>query len=99
MGSVRLLNRTRIYFYKTNYSETTPLFGFLTWKVITFLNLDKIYTAWWFIAILLLFGLSLLACTFTTQLPSLKAFKLWKFIAYSKQYKNLKINDNLKLDL
>lgn len=36
----------------------------------------------------ILIGLSLLACTFTTQLS---AFKLWKFIASRKQHKNLKI--------
>ena len=44
-----------------------------------------------------LFGGSLLACTFTTQLPSVKTFKLWKFIASSSQYKNLKVNDNFRL--
>ena len=63
-------------FYKTNYPESNPLFGLLTWKVITILNLDKLYSAWWFIVVLLLFGLSLLACTFTTQLPSVKTFKI-----------------------
>jgi cytochrome c biogenesis protein len=30
-------------------------------------------------------------------LPSVKAFKVWKFIVSGFQYKNLKINDNLKL--
>ena len=66
-------------FYKENYPEINPMFGFLTWKIMTFLSLDKVYTAWWFIIALVLFGSSLLACTFTTQLPSLKTFKLWKF--------------------
>ena len=42
-------------FYKDNYSEIKPMFGFLTWKVITFLNLDRIYTSWWFITVLVLF--------------------------------------------
>ena len=48
-------------FYKTNYPETNPLFGFLSWRLITSLNLDRLYTAWWFIVVLLLFGASLLA--------------------------------------
>ena len=30
-------------FYKENYPETNPLFGFLSWRVITFLNFDKLY--------------------------------------------------------
>jgi len=70
-------------FYQENYPETKPTFGFLTWKVITFLNFDRIYTAWWFIFILILFAASLLSCTFTTQLPSIKTFKIWKF--YNKK--------------
>ena len=83
-------------FYKENYSELKPLFGFLTWKVITFLSLDKLYTAWWFLILLFLFGSSLLACTFTTQLPSIKTFKLWKFMSKPSQYKSLGIQDNIK---
>jgi cytochrome c biogenesis protein len=83
-------------FYKENYSETSPLFGFLSWKVITILSLDRLYTAWWFIVVLLLFGGSLLACTFTTQLPSVKTFKIWKFIAKGSQYTNLKVNNVIK---
>ena len=82
-------------FYKENYPETNPLFGFLTWKIIISLNLDKIYTAWWFLLILLLFAGSLLSCTFTTQLPSIKTFKLWKFNNQVSQYQNLSINDTL----
>jgi len=84
-------------FYKENYPETSPLFGFLTWKLITFFSLDKLYQAWWFVILLFLFGSSLLACTFTTQLPSLKTFKLWKFINKPKRYKNLSIQDDLDL--
>ena len=86
-------------FYKENYPEINPMFGFLTWKIITFLSLDKVYTAWWFIIALVLFGSSLLACTFTTQLPSLKTFKLWKFFNKESQYKNLKVNENIKLGI
>jgi len=85
-------------FYKENYPESNPLFGFLTWNLITFLNLNTIYTAWWFLLILLLFGSSLLACTFTTQLPSIKTFKLWKFLN-KPQYKTLNLTSNIKLGL
>lgn len=80
-------------FYKENYPETNPIFNFLTWKLIIFLSLDKLYTAWWFLLLLLLFAGSLLACTFTTQLPSIKTFKLWKFVTKQSQYKSLTVND------
>jgi cytochrome c biogenesis protein len=86
-------------FYQENYPELNPLFGFLTWKLIKFLSLDRLYTAWWFVILLLLFGSSLLACTFTTQLPSIKTFKLWKFINQPRQYKSLSVKDNITLEL
>ena len=54
-------------FYQKNYPESAPIFGFLTWKIIKFFNLDILYTSWWFTTILFLFGSSLLACTFTTN--------------------------------
>jgi cytochrome c biogenesis protein len=82
-------------FYKDNYSEIKPMFGFLTWKIILFFNLDRIYTSWWFIMMLFLFGSSLLACTFTTQLPSLKTFKIWKFNSQLSDYSNLGVSENL----
>jgi cytochrome c biogenesis protein len=86
-------------FYKANYPETNLVFGFLSWKVIIVLGLDKIYTVWWFLSVLVLFGSSLLACTFTTQLPSVKTFKLWKFLTSKSQYNNLKVNKDLKLGI
>jgi len=86
-------------FYKENYSETSPMFGFLSWKLIIFLGLDRIYTVWWFLLTLLFFGGSLLACTFTTQLPSVKTFKIWKFIANQDQYDTLKVNNDIKLGI
>lgn len=85
-------------FYKENYPENNPLFGFLTWQVITVLNLNKVYTAWWFLLILLLFGGSLLACTLTTQLPSIKTFKIWKFLN-QPQYANLILTSKIEAGL
>jgi cytochrome c biogenesis protein len=84
-------------FYQENYSETKPMFGFLTWKIITFLSLNQLYTNWWFLLLLLLFSGSLIACTFTTQLPSVKTFKLWKFFGKSKSIKALNLSENVNL--
>ena len=86
-------------FYKENYPENNPLLGLITWKVITFLNLDTVYTSWWFLTILFLFVSSLLACTLTTQLPSLKTFKLWKFITKPKQFQRLVLKEKLNQKL
>jgi len=86
-------------FYKENYPEINPMFGFLSWKVITLFNFDRIYTVWWFVLILFLFASSLLSCTFTTQLPSVKTFKIWKFYNNPKQLKELGIASNFNLGL
>lgn len=66
-------------FYQQNYPETAPLFGFLTWKFLTRLNFDHIYTSYWFVGLLIIFGLSLLSCTLTVQFPTLRRLRRWKF--------------------
>ena len=88
-----------INFYKENYSESNPIFGFLNWKIILLLGLDRVYSVWWFLVTLLLFGISLLACTLTTQLPSIKTFKIWKFKSQPNYYINLKICSSVKLGI
>ena len=75
-----------ISFYKTNYPDIAPIFGFLDWRFIYFFNLNKIYRSYWFALILIVFASSLIACTFTTQLPLLKKFKLWRFFKYPNQF-------------
>jgi cytochrome c biogenesis protein len=66
-------------FYQLNYPNTEPLFGFINAKSIFLLSLDHIYTAWWFILIIVLFVMSLFSCTLIRQLPSLKFSRLWRF--------------------
>ena len=70
-------------FYKENYPDSNPIFGFIDWKFIVFFNFDNIYGSFWFALLLLFFTSSLIACTFTTQLPSLKKFRLWQFFGKS----------------
>jgi len=49
--------------YKLNYPLTNRVFGFLSWDIIIRFGFDHIYKTWWFITLILLFGLSLLTCT------------------------------------
>ena len=84
-------------FYKENYPETSPIFGFVSWKFITLLQLNQIYTSYWFIAILALFSATLLSCTFTTQLPSLKKFRLWYFIKDNRKLKSFVSHETFSL--
>lgn len=77
--------------YKSNYPLTNPVFGFLTWDRIINLGLDHVYKTWWFFALISLFGLSLISCTFLQQLPSLKIARRCQFFRTTSQFSRLKI--------
>jgi len=82
-------------FYQENYPEQPALFGFLTWKVLLILGLDHVYRTWWFLAILIMFGASLTACTFTRQFPALKAARGWRFYSQPRQFEKLALSADL----
>lgn len=78
-------------FYRENYPEHPALFGFLTYKVILAIGLDRVYGSWWFLSLLILFGSSLTACTFYRQFPILKAAKRWSFYTKPQSFAKLAI--------
>ncbi len=86
-------------FYQSNYPEHPALFGFLSWKVILILGLDHVYRTWWFLALLVLLGTSLTACTFTRQFPALKAARRWKFYDQPRQFQKLALSAEFATDL
>jgi cytochrome c biogenesis protein len=84
-------------FYQQNYPENPALFGFLTWKLILVIGLNHVYTTWWFLGLLVLFGSSLTACTFKRQLPALRAANSWKFYQQPRQFNKLALGVELAL--
>ncbi len=82
-------------FYQQNYPESPALYGFLTWKVILAWGLNHVYSTWWYLSLLILFGASLTACTFTRQLPALKAARKWKYYQKPKQFEKLALSAEL----
>lgn len=82
-------------FYQTNYPADPALFGFLSWKVILTLGLDHVYRTWWFLALLIVFGASLTACTFTRQFPALGAAQKWKYYNQPRQFQKLALSAEL----
>ncbi|MEL6223530.1 MAG: cytochrome c biogenesis protein [Cyanobacteria bacterium J06627_8] len=82
-------------FYQENYPEDPALFGFLTWKWIAIIGLDHVYRTWWFLSLLILFGASLTACTFTRQFPALKAARKWSFYNRPRQFQKLALSTEL----
>jgi cytochrome c biogenesis protein len=86
-----------VEFYQANYPEHPALFGFLTWKVLLALGLDHVYRTWWFLALLILFGSSLTACTFKRQLPALRWFsRTWNFYTQPRQFQKFALSAEFK---
>ncbi|PSR19540.1 cytochrome C biogenesis protein CcsB [filamentous cyanobacterium CCP3] len=82
-------------FYQANYPDDPALFGFLSWKVILISGLDHVYRTWWFLALLIVFGASLIACTFTRQFPALGAAQNWKYYSQPRQFQKLALSAEL----
>lgn len=78
--------------YKLNYPLTNQLFGFLSWDRILEFGLDHVYKTCWFLTLILLFGVSLITCTFLQQLPSLKIARRCQFFRTTDQFCRLKIS-------
>jgi cytochrome c biogenesis protein len=83
-------------FYQANYPENPALFGFLTWKVLLILGLNHVYSTWWYLSLLIIFGSSLTACTFRRQFPALKAARNWQFYQQSRQFQKLALSAELE---
>lgn len=82
-------------FYQNNYPENPAVLGFLSWKVILALGLDHVYTTWWFVSLLIVFGSSLTACSFTRQLPTLKSARRWQYYKRPSQFEKLALSTEL----
>lgn len=81
--------------YKINYPITNPVLGFLSWNVILRFGFDHVYKTWWFISFIVMFGASLLSCTFLQQVPSLKIARRCQFFRTTQQFNRLKITKNI----
>ena len=81
-----------IEIYKINYPLTSKLFGFLSWETIINFGFDHVYKTWWFISLILIFGISLLTCTFLQQFPSVKIARRCQFVRTLEPFTRLKIS-------
>jgi cytochrome c biogenesis protein len=82
--------------YKLNYPLTNKVLGFLSWDIILKFGLDHIYKTWWFLILILVFGISLLTCTFLQQLPSLKIARRCQFFRTTAPFSKLKVSKQLE---
>lgn len=56
-------------FYFQKYPEENPALGFFTWRWVLTLGFDHMFSSPIFLGSLALLGASLMACTYTTQIP------------------------------
>ena len=78
-----------LLFYQENYPSSKPIYGFIDWKIITGLEIDHIYRAWWFLSLLIILGICLISCTITRQFPLFVNSKEYIFKTEKKSFKNL----------
>jgi cytochrome c biogenesis protein len=81
-----------IEIYKLNYPLTNQLFGFFSWDIILNFGLDHVYKTWWFFSLLLVFGMSLITCTYLQQIPALKIARRCQFFRTTQTFNRLKIS-------
>jgi len=68
-----------------------PFLGILDGEKILNMELDHVYTSHWFIATLVLLCISLAACSFRRQIPSLKAAFKWSDYNNENKFKKLQL--------
>jgi len=68
------------------------VFGFLSWDIIIKFGLDHVYKTWWFLSLILVFGISLITCTFLQQVPSVKIARRCQFLRIPNQFSRLKVS-------
>ncbi|XP_058214049.1 cytochrome c biogenesis protein CCS1, chloroplastic [Rhododendron vialii] len=66
-------------FYFQKYPEDHPALGFFTWRWIFALGFDHMFSCPLFLSLLALLAASLMACTYTTQIPLVKVARRWSF--------------------
>lgn len=89
IGSVIEQNQT-VEFYQKNYSDF--LSNIYLSDIFFYLGLDHVFKTWWFITLLVLFGMSLTCCTFLQQLPALERVRKVKLYRYSKVLRRFPVN-------
>ena len=78
-----------ILFYQETYSSLHPIYGFINADFILSFGLDHVYTTWWFLLLIFLLALCLIACSFTRQFPTFLNSKKYFFKKKKVSFLNL----------
>ncbi|KAG4159928.1 hypothetical protein ERO13_D02G203009v2 [Gossypium hirsutum] len=82
-------------YYFQKYPEENPIFGFFTWRWVLTLGFDHMFSSPVFLGTLILLGTSLMACTYTTQIPLVKVARRWSFLQSADSIRKQEFSDTL----
>ncbi|KAL3538940.1 hypothetical protein ACH5RR_002306 [Cinchona calisaya] len=82
-------------FYFQKYPEDNPVLGFFTWRWVLTLGFDHMFSSPVFLGTLALLGASLMACTYTTQIPLVKVARRWSFLYSAEAIQKQEYGDAL----
>ncbi|XP_039782412.1 cytochrome c biogenesis protein CCS1, chloroplastic-like isoform X2 [Panicum virgatum] len=82
-------------YYLEKFPEDNPVFGFITWRWILTPGFDHMFSSPVFLGLLALLAASLMACTYTTQLPMVKVARRWSFTHSGERIKKQEFADCL----
>ncbi|KAM5549006.1 cytochrome c biogenesis protein CCS1, chloroplastic [Rosa sericea] len=81
--------------YFDKYPESNPILGIFTWRWVLALGFDHMYSSPIFLATLALLAASLMACTYTTQIPLVKVARRWSFLQSSEAIQKQEFSESL----
>ncbi|ERN17597.1 hypothetical protein AMTR_s00059p00156080 [Amborella trichopoda] len=82
-----------LYFQK--YPEDNPVLGFFTWRWVLYLGFDHMFSSPVFLGMLVLLAASLMACTYTTQVPLVRVARRWSFLTSAESIRKQEVADSL----
>nr|GMD90453.1 Cytochrome C biogenesis protein CCS1, chloroplastic [Ipomoea batatas] len=82
-------------FYFQKFPEDHPLFGFFNWRWVLALGFDHMFSSPIFLGTSALLAASLMACTYTTQIPLVKVARRWSFIHSAQAIRKQEYSDTL----
>ncbi|XP_066331532.1 cytochrome c biogenesis protein CCS1, chloroplastic-like [Miscanthus floridulus] len=82
-------------YYFEKFPEDNPVFGFITWRWILTPGFDHMFSSPVFLGLLALLATSLMACTYTTQLPMVKVARRWSFTHSGERIRKQEFADSL----
>ena len=82
-------------FYRETFN-TNPILGIINGKILLLLELNHIYTSFWFLLLLSWLGIALTVCSFRRQLPILKSALNWVDYKSPRQIAKLSIAQTIE---